>query len=109
VRDLPIEFDLEAARRQRALMNIEARPELLPASDLLWRLRYLGVPVQPIVGERALGCKPIQESWDIDIGRHQHVLIELGDEGEDIEQVLEKRLKENAEAYVSGELRKAED
>jgi hypothetical protein len=44
-----LRLDLEAARPQRALMNIKARPELLPASDLLWRLRYLGVPVQPIV------------------------------------------------------------
>ncbi len=61
--------------RASALLDIQGRPELLPASDLLWRLRYLGAGVRPIMGERTLGHKPKQESWDIEIGKHQSSLI----------------------------------
>lgn len=89
--------DLQSNRIQRALLNIEARPELAAASDLLWRLRYLGAGVRPIMGERSLGHKAKQESWDIELGKSQHQIIQLGYEGVTIEQVLEKRLK--AKAY----------
>jgi hypothetical protein len=92
--------DLKSSRIERALMDLEARPELLPASELLWRLLYLGVPVKPIMGERALGSKPRQESWDIGIGKAQHSVIQLGYEGATVEQVLEKRLK--AKVYKEG-------
>ena len=88
--------DLKSSTIVRALMNIAEHPELLPASDLLWRLRYLDIPVKPVMGERGLGHKPKQESWDISIGKHQHALIQLGYEGGTVEQVLEKRLKEKA-------------
>jgi hypothetical protein len=89
--------DLTSSRIERALMDLEGHPELLPASDLLWRLHYLGVPVKPIMGERTLGHKPRQESWDIAIGKNQSSVIQLGYEGRTIEQVMEKRLK--AAAY----------
>nr|WP_263429557.1 DUF5682 family protein [Nannocystis pusilla] len=88
--------NLKSSRIERALLDIQGRPELLPASDLLWRLRYLGAGVRPIMGERTLGHKPKQESWDIEIGKHQSSLIQLGYEGLTIEQVLEKRLKAKA-------------
>ena len=88
--------NLKSSRIERALLDIQGRPELLPASDLLWRLRYLGAGVRPIMGERTLGHKPKQESWDIEIGKHQGSLIQLGYEGLTIEQVLEKRLKAKA-------------
>lgn len=88
--------NLKSSRIERALLDIQGRPELLPASDLLWRLRYLGAGVRPIMGERTLGHKPKQESWDIEIGKHQGSLIQLGYEGLTIEQVLEKRLKATA-------------
>lgn len=88
--------NLKSSNIERALLNIADRPELLPASDLLWRLRYLEVPVRPIMGERGLGHKPVQESWDISIGKNQSSLIQLGYEGVTVEQVLEKRLKEKA-------------
>ena len=88
--------DLKSSRIERALLDIQGRPELLPASDLLWRLRYLGVGVRPIMGERTLGHKPKQESWDIEIGKYQGGLIQLGYEGMTVEQVLEKRLKATA-------------
>ncbi|EYF08761.1 DUF5682 family protein [Chondromyces apiculatus] len=88
--------NLKASQIQRALLDFTARPDQLPASDLLWRLRYLGVPVVPVMGERNLGTKPKQESWDISIGKSQHSLIQLGYEGITVEQVLEKRLKVKA-------------
>ncbi|HEY8380242.1 MAG TPA: DUF5682 family protein, partial [Nannocystis sp.] len=89
-------INLKSSRIERALLDIANRPELLPASDLLWRLRYLGAGVRPIMGERSLGHKPKQESWDIEIGKHQGSLIQLGYEGMTVEQVLEKRLKAKA-------------
>jgi hypothetical protein len=92
----PLGVDLQSSRIQRALMDFTQRPELLPASDLLWKLRYLGVAVRPILGERTLGHKPRQESWDIEIGKHQRSVIELGYEGMTVEQVLERRLKTRA-------------
>ena len=88
--------NLKSNRIERALLDIQGRPELLGASDLLWRLRYLGCGVRPIMGERSLGHKPRQESWDIEIGKHQGALIQLGYEGLTVEQVLEKRLKAKA-------------
>jgi hypothetical protein len=61
-------------------------------------LRYL-MPqdaARPIMGERRLGEKPIQESWDLALGTHQRALIELGYEGVSVEQVLEQRLRRTA-------------
>jgi Family of unknown function (DUF5682) len=86
---------LDARTVQRALLDLTASPELAPCSDLLWILRYL-LPegaIRPIMGERRLGERPIQESWDLAIGRHQRALIELGYEGVTVEQVLERRLR----------------
>ena len=51
---------------------------------------------RPIMGERRLGERPIQESWDLALGTHQRALIELGYEGVSIEQVLEQRLRRAA-------------
>lgn len=104
--------DLKSSRIERALLDIQGRPELLPASDLLWRLRYLGVGVRPIMGERSLGHKPKQESWDIEIGKYQGALIQIGYEGMTVEQVLEKRLKAaafDAQARATKALAAAED
>ncbi|GIG62666.1 hypothetical protein Lfu02_70380 [Longispora fulva] len=83
---------------QRALLDIATRPELGRCSDVLWMLRYL-LPhgaARPIMGERRLGERPIQESWDLALGTHQRALIELGYEGVSIEQVLEQRLRRAA-------------
>ncbi|GAB2596008.1 hypothetical protein GCM10027168_30940 [Streptomyces capparidis] len=83
---------------QRALLDIASRPELERCSDVLWMLRYL-MPqgaARPIMGERRLGERPIQESWDVALGTHQRALIELGYEGVSIEQVLEQRLRRTA-------------
>ncbi|WP_433330308.1 DUF5682 family protein [Spirillospora sp. CA-294931] len=91
----PLGLDLEKRTIQRALLDLEARPELVPCSDLLWVLRRLlpdGV-VRPIMGTRKLGERPIQESWDLAIGRYQRSIVELGYEGVTIEQVLEQRLR----------------
>ena len=55
-------------------------------------------PPGPIMGERRLGERPIQESWDLALGTHQRALIELGYEGVSIEQVLEQRLRRAAYA-----------
>ncbi|MCP4648373.1 MAG: hypothetical protein GY852_11700, partial [bacterium] len=80
---------------QRALLDFRANPELLPCSDLLWKLRYLldEYAIRPIMGQRKLGFTPQQESWDIAIGRYQRSIIELGYEGVTVEQVLEHRLR----------------
>ncbi|MEU8527576.1 hypothetical protein AB0C77_18580, partial [Streptomyces sp. NPDC048629] len=93
-----LELRLEQRGVQRALLDIASRPELERCSDVLWMLRYL-LPhgaARPIMGERKLGERPIQESWDLALGTHQRALIELGYEGVSIEQVLEQRLRRRA-------------
>ncbi|MFK0248829.1 hypothetical protein ACIQUM_29390 [Amycolatopsis azurea] len=94
----PLNLKLQQRGVQRALLDIASRSELEPCSDLLWMLRYL-MPhgaARPIMGERRLGERPIQESWDLALGTHQRALIELGYEGVSIEQVLEQRLRRAA-------------
>ncbi|SDR28121.1 DUF5682 family protein [Thermostaphylospora chromogena] len=94
----PLGLDLQKRTIQRALLDLGARPELGPCSDVLWMLRYL-LPddaVRLIMGERRLGERSIQESWDVAIGRHQRSIIELGYEGVTLEQVVEKRLRKAA-------------
>ncbi|MEV6905860.1 DUF5682 family protein [Amycolatopsis sp. NPDC051071] len=94
----PLNLKLQQRGVQRALLDIASKPELGPCSDLLWMLRYL-MPhgaARPIMGERRLGERPIQESWDLALGTHQRALIELGYEGVSIEQVLEQRLRRAA-------------
>ncbi|MGP3910052.1 hypothetical protein [Nonomuraea sp. 10N515B] len=91
----PLGLDLTKRTIQRALLDLNADPELVPCSDLLWMLRYL-LPhdaVRPIMGERRLGERSIQESWDLSFGKHQRSIIELGYEGVTIEQVMEQRLR----------------
>ncbi|WP_182887031.1 DUF5682 family protein [Microbispora sp. H10885] len=91
----PLGLDLSRRTQQRVLLDLKADPELEPCSDVLWKLRYL-LPddaVRPIMGARRLGERPIQESWDLAIGRHQRSIIELGYEGVTVEQVLEQRLR----------------
>jgi hypothetical protein len=103
----PLGLDLEKTTVQRALIDFKLRPELLPCSDLLWRLSYL-VPrgsdylVHCTMGERALGTAPLQESWDIAIRKQQASLIQLAYEGVSVESVLERRLKEQAFAPKAG-------
>ncbi|MFF3948048.1 hypothetical protein ACFYYN_24890 [Streptomyces sp. NPDC001902] len=94
----PLGLKLQQRGVQRALLDIAGRPELGPCSDVLWMLRRL-MPegtARPIMGERKLGERPIQESWDLALGTHQRALIELGYEGVSIEQVLEQRLRRRA-------------
>ncbi|MFI1028831.1 hypothetical protein [Streptomyces sp. NPDC020951] len=96
----PLNLKLQQRGVQRALLDIASRPELEHCSDLLWMLRRL-LPegaARPIMGERRLGERPIQESWDLALGTHQRALIELGYEGVSIEQVLEQRLRRAAYA-----------
>lgn len=84
----------------RWVVDFTHNPELLPCSDLLWRLHYLlaGSKVaRPIMGERKLGGKAIQESWDIKTGGpEQRHLIELAYRGVTVEQVLENQLRAQA-------------
>jgi hypothetical protein len=94
----PLGLNLEQRTIQRALLDLVADPELVVCSELLWMLRYL-LPdnaVRPIMGSRRLGATPIQESWDLDLGRHQRTIIELGYEGVTVEQVVEQRLRRAA-------------
>ncbi|MFF4957601.1 hypothetical protein ACFY2Z_11010 [Streptomyces sp. NPDC001222] len=94
----PLDMKLGQRGVQRALLDIAARPELRQCSDVLWMLRHLMPPgaARPIMGERRLGERPIQESWDLALGTHQRALIELGYEGVSVEQVLEQRLRRTA-------------
>ncbi|WP_328476879.1 DUF5682 family protein [Streptomyces sp. NBC_00377] len=96
----PLELRLQQRGVQRALLDIASRPELAPCSDLLWMLRRLLPPgaARPVMGERRLGERSLQESWDLALGTHQRALIELGYEGVSIEQVLEQRLRRAAYA-----------
>ncbi|MFI9627388.1 hypothetical protein [Streptomyces sp. NPDC052042] len=94
----PLNLKLQQRGVQRALLDIAAQPELERCSDVLWMLRRL-MPhgaARPIMGERRLGERPIQESWDLALGTHQRALIELGYEGVSLEQVLEQRLRRTA-------------
>ncbi|MFE5093789.1 hypothetical protein ACFRCI_26440 [Streptomyces sp. NPDC056638] len=94
----PLSLKLQQRGVQRALLDIASEPELERCSDVLWMLRFL-MPqgaARPIMGERRLGERPIQESWDLALGTHQRALIELGYEGVSIEQVLEQRLRRTA-------------
>ncbi|MEU1184426.1 hypothetical protein ABZ464_43805 [Streptomyces sp. NPDC005820] len=96
----PLNLKLQQRGVQRALLDIAAQPELAHCSDVLWMLRRL-LPegaARPIMGDRSLGERPIQESWDLALGTHQRSLIELGYEGVSIEQVLEQRLRRTAYA-----------
>lgn len=110
----PLAVNLQSLTNQRALMDFKKQPDLLPCSDVLWRLNYLlgDLTCQPIMGERTLGHKPLQESWEIRIGKYQRDIIMLGYEGLTIEQVLEQRLKRSvfgAETRASKALKAAED
>jgi len=94
----PLNLRLQQRGVHRALLDIASCPELEQCSDVLWMLQYL-MPqgaARPIMGERRLGERPIQESWDLALGTHQRALIELGYEGVSIEQVLEQRLRRMA-------------
>ncbi|MFE7299463.1 hypothetical protein [Streptomyces sp. NPDC057579] len=94
----PLGLKLQQRGVQRALLDIATQPALEQCSDVLWMLRFL-MPhgaARPIMGERKLGERPIQESWDLALGTHQRALIELGYEGVSIEQVLEQRLRRTA-------------
>jgi hypothetical protein len=94
----PLGLKLQQRGVQRALLDMASRPELQACSDVLWMLRRL-MPrgaARPIMGERRLGERSIQESWDLAIGTHQRALIELGYEGVSVEQVLEQRLRRDA-------------
>ncbi|WP_369216758.1 hypothetical protein, partial [Streptomyces flavofungini] len=94
----PLNLPLDKRGVRRALLDIAGRPELEACSDVLWMLRRL-LPhgaARPIMGERKLGERSIQESWDLALGTHQRALIELGYEGVSIEQVLEQRLRRTA-------------
>ncbi|PWJ06563.1 hypothetical protein DKG34_17020 [Streptomyces sp. NWU49] len=94
----PLELKLQQRGVQRALLDMASRPELRACSDVLWMLRRL-LPhgaARPIMGERRLGERSIQESWDLALGTHQRALIELGYEGVSLEQVLERRLRQEA-------------
>jgi hypothetical protein len=94
----PLNLNLQQRGVRRALLDIASQPELERCSDVLWMLRYLMPPgaARPIMGERRLGERLIQESWDLTLGTHQRALIELGYEGVSIEQVLEQRLRRAA-------------
>ncbi|OLF06038.1 hypothetical protein BLA60_33915 [Actinophytocola xinjiangensis] len=91
----PLNLKLDQRGVRRALLDIASQPELEACSDLLWMLRWL-MPdgaARPIMGERRLGERPIQESWDLALGTYQRGLIELGYEGVTVEHVLEQRLR----------------
>lgn len=110
----PLELNLLAKNNQRALMDFKQKPDWLPCSDLLWRLNYLlgNSIVQPIMGERTLGHKPLQESWEVRIGKQQRQLIMLGYEAVTVEQVLEQRLKKQglgSQAKANSALAAAEE
>ncbi|MEV5916636.1 hypothetical protein AB0N42_02940 [Streptomyces pseudogriseolus] len=110
----PLGLKLQQRGVQRALLDIAGRPELEACSDVLWMLRRLmpAAAARPIMGERRLGERSIQESWDLALGTHQRALIELGYEGVSLEQVLEQRLRREAygpRATTAGVLAAVED
>ena len=110
----PLGIDLQSRTIRRALIDLVAQPELAACSRLLWRLQYLlpGHAVRTVMGSRRLGERSVQESWDLDLGRQQRTLIELGYEGVTVEQVLEQRLRHtvrNPKATAADALTAVED
>lgn len=110
----PLNINLQARTIQRALLDFQTDPHLEPCSDLLWKLRYLldDYAVRPIMGDRRLGVKNRQESWDVAIGKYQRPIIELGYEGVTVEQVFEKRLRKSVfgpDAKTAAALKSVED
>ncbi|MEU8925974.1 hypothetical protein AB0D10_34420 [Kitasatospora sp. NPDC048545] len=109
----PLGLNLQARGVKRALLDLKSDPGLRPCSDVLWMLRHL-IPdaARPIMGERTLGETSVQESWDVSLGTHQRALIQLGYEGVSLEQVLEQRLRRDAnspQADAAVVLRTVED
>ncbi|MFB8076957.1 hypothetical protein [Streptomyces sp. NPDC056013] len=94
----PLGINLQQRGVRRALLDMASRPELRACSDVLWMLRRLlpAGAARTVMGERRLGERSIQESWDLSLGTHQRALIELGYEGVSLEQVLEQRLRRAA-------------
>ncbi|MGW6391072.1 hypothetical protein ACWFR1_11315 [Streptomyces sp. NPDC055103] len=94
----PLELNLQQRGVRRALLDMASEPDLRACSDVLWMLRRLMPPgaARTVMGERRLGERSIQESWDLALGTHQRALIELGYEGVSLEQVLEQRLRRTA-------------
>ncbi|TXS31970.1 hypothetical protein EAO70_00975 [Streptomyces sp. adm13(2018)] len=94
----PLGLNLQQRGVRRALLDMASRPGLRACSDVLWMLRRLLPPgaARTVMGERRLGERSIQESWDLSLGTHQRALIELGYEGVSLEQVLEQRLRRTA-------------
>nr|WP_240957856.1 hypothetical protein [Streptomyces barkulensis] len=76
-------------------LGVDAHEHATAVQWILRRLMPHGA-ARPIMGERKLGERPIQESWDLALGTHQRSLIELGYEGVSVEQVLEQRLRRTA-------------
>ncbi|MGB1250750.1 MAG: DUF5682 family protein, partial [Candidatus Promineifilaceae bacterium] len=110
----PLGVNLLAKTNQRALVDYRQQPNLLPCSDVLWRIHFLCGKhiVTPIMGERTLGHVPLQESWEIRIGKYQGTLIQLGYAGVTLEQVLAQRLQKMAfadDATASKALESAEN
>ncbi|GAA4099150.1 DUF5682 family protein [Nonomuraea soli] len=96
----PLGLDLSKRTIHRALLDLNADPQLVPVSHLLWLLRRLlpADAARPIMGSRRLGERSHQESWDLALGRHQREIIELGYEAVTVEQVLEQRLRKSVSA-----------
>lgn len=97
----PVGITATTRRVTRVLMDFTKDPAHRDCSKLLWRLNWLtgshaGV-ARPIMGELKLGMTPKQESWDVAMhGAFQREVIQLAFEGVTVEQVLEKRLAEEA-------------
>ncbi|HSH04885.1 MAG TPA: DUF5682 family protein [Anaerolineae bacterium] len=98
LKPLANQIKIDAKTNQRALIDLQQNPDLIPCSDLLWRLHYLlGPPILiPIMGQRALGHTPTQESWDIRLGKYQRQFIELGYQAVTVEQCLAQQLRRHA-------------
>ncbi len=77
---------------KRILYDLKKEPQYQLISDLLWLLKFLGVNVTPIVGQKKLGSQDNQESWDLYIYKQQNVLIRLALEGITIEDVFRNRV-----------------
>ncbi|MFD4322739.1 DUF5682 family protein, partial [Streptomyces sp. NPDC058548] len=79
----PLELNLQQRGVRRALLDMASRPELRACSDVLWMLRRLLPPgaARTVMGERRLGERSIQESWDLSLGTLNIAIIELGDVG----------------------------
>ncbi len=93
---LTLGLNIDNKRVHRVLIDLKKDPHLQTVSDLLWLLKYFDINVTPIAGNKSLGRRIEQESWDIYFYRDRNPLIQLALSGMTVEDVFRNKIEEQA-------------